>query len=32
MGVNPSMAYEIEKRPFYATIDGLGEPVMDVFA
>jgi len=32
MGVNPSMAFDIEKRPFYATKDGLGKPHMDVFA
>lgn len=32
MGINPKTMYEIEQRPFYATIDGLGKPVMDVFA
>lgn len=32
MGISPKTMYEIEQRPFYATIDGLGKPVMDVFA
>ncbi len=32
MGVSPKTAFEIERRPFYATKDGLGEPVMDLFA
>jgi len=30
MGISPKQAYEIEKRPFYVTRDGLGKPVMDV--
>lgn len=32
MGISPQMAYEVEKRPFYATQDGLGKPVTDIFA
>ena len=32
MGISPKTAYEVEKRPFYATIDGKGKPVMDIFA
>ena len=32
MGINPSMAFDIEKRPFYATKDGLGKAVTDIFA
>ena len=32
MGISPQTAYEVEKRPFYATRDGIGKPVMDVFA
>ena len=32
MGISPRTAYEVEKRPFYATRDGLGKPVLDVFA
>ena len=32
MGISPQTAYEVEKRPFYATKDGLGRPVMDVFS
>jgi hypothetical protein len=31
MGISPRTAYEVEKRPFYATRDGLGKPVLDVF-
>ena len=32
MGISPKLAYEIEQRPFYVTRDGLGRPVMDLFA
>ena len=32
MGISPKTAYEVEKRPFYATIDGKGKPVMDIFS
>jgi hypothetical protein len=32
MGISPKTAYEVEKRPFYATRDGMGKPVMDIFA
>ena len=31
MGISPKTAYEVEKRPFYATRDGLGKPVFDLF-
>ncbi len=31
MGISPKTAYEVEKRPFYATRDGVGKPVLDVF-
>jgi hypothetical protein len=31
MGISPKLAYEIEKRPFYVTRDGLGKPVMELF-
>ena len=31
MGISPKTAYEVEKRPFYATEDGKGKPVMDLF-
>jgi len=31
MGVSPQTAFEVEKRPFYATQDGLGKPVMELF-
>lgn len=32
MGISPQTAFEVEKRPFYATKDGNGKPVLDVFA
>lgn len=32
MGISPKTVYDIENRPFYATKDGLGKPVMDIFA
>jgi hypothetical protein len=32
MGISPKTAFDIEQRPFYATNDGKGVPVMDLFA
>jgi hypothetical protein len=32
MGISPRTAFEIEKRPFYATLDGKGKAVTDLFA
>ena len=32
MGVSPKTAFDVEKRPFYATIDGTGVPAMELFA
>jgi hypothetical protein len=32
MGISPKTEFEIEKRPFYATKDGVGKSVMDIFA
>jgi hypothetical protein len=32
MGISPKTSFEIEQRPFYATSDGLGKPVMELFA
>ena len=32
MGISPKLAYEVEKRPFYVTRDGLGKPIADLFA
>ena len=32
MGISPKTAFDVEKRPFYATEDGKGVPVMDLFA
>lgn len=31
LGISPKLAYEIEKRPFYVTRDGLGKPIPDLF-
>ncbi len=31
MGIDPKTAFEIEKRPFYATEDGHGKPVTELF-
>jgi hypothetical protein len=30
VGISPRLAYEIEKRPFYVTRDGVGKPVLEV--
>ena len=32
MGISPKTAYEVEKRPFYATKDGIGKAATDIFA
>jgi hypothetical protein len=32
MGISPKTAFDIEKRPFFVTQDGKGEPVMELFA
>ncbi|MCB1064113.1 MAG: DUF1501 domain-containing protein [Verrucomicrobiae bacterium] len=32
MGISPKLAYDIEKRPFYATVDGKGQAVKELFA
>ena len=32
VGISPRLSYDIEKRPFYVTRDGLGKPIMDLFA
>lgn len=32
LGISPRTAFDIEKRPFYATEDGKGKPVMNLFA
>jgi len=31
VGIPPKLAYEIEKRPFYVTRDGLGQPIEALF-
>jgi hypothetical protein len=32
MGISPKTAFEVEKRPFFVTEDGKGEPVRELFA
>jgi hypothetical protein len=32
MGISPKLSYLVEERPFYVTKDGLGKPVMSLFA
>jgi hypothetical protein len=32
MGISPKTAFDVEKRPFYATEDGKGQPVNELFA
>jgi hypothetical protein len=32
LGISPRLSYDIEKRPFYVTRDGVGQPIMDLFA
>ncbi len=32
MGINPATAFDVERRPFYATEDGKGRAVRDLFA
>jgi hypothetical protein len=32
MGISPKTAYDVEHRPFYATEDGKGRAVMELFA
>jgi hypothetical protein len=32
MGISPRTAFDVEKRPFYATEDGKGQPVKALFA
>jgi hypothetical protein len=32
MGVSPATAFHVERRPFYATVDGKGKSVRELFA
>ena len=32
VGIAPTLSYEIEKRPFYVTRDGVGKPITELFA
>src|SRR5947209_7142351 len=31
LGISPRLSYEIEKRPFYVTRDGVGKPIVELF-
>lgn len=31
LGISPRLAYEVERRPFFVTRDGVGKPVMELF-
>jgi Protein of unknown function (DUF1501) len=32
LGISPRTAFAVEKRPFYVTVDGKGQPVRELFA
>jgi hypothetical protein len=32
VGISPTLSYEIERRPFFVTRDGVGQPILDLFA
>jgi hypothetical protein len=32
MGISPRLSYDIERRPFYVTRDGVGVPIAELFA
>jgi hypothetical protein len=32
MGISPKTAFDVERRPFYVTEDGKGQPVLDLIA
>ena len=32
MGISPQTAFDVEQRPFYATVDGKGKPAREIFA
>ncbi|HEY7117555.1 MAG TPA: DUF1501 domain-containing protein [Tepidisphaeraceae bacterium] len=32
LGISPKLSYEIEKRPFYVTRDGVGKPIKEILA
>jgi hypothetical protein len=32
MGISPKTSFDVERRPFYVTKDGKGQPVMDLIA
>ncbi len=31
MGISPKTVFDVERRPFYATQDGKGQPILDLF-
>jgi len=32
LGISPKLSYDVERRPFYVTRDGLGKPIGELFA
>jgi hypothetical protein len=32
LGISPQLSYDVEKRPFYVTRDGVGKPIKELFA
>jgi len=32
LGISPQLSYDIEKRPYYVTRDGVGKPIGELFA
>jgi hypothetical protein len=32
VGIPPNYAHDVEQRPFYVTRDGVGKPILDLFA
>ena len=32
LGIAPTLAYEVEQRPFYVTRDGVGTPIRSLLA
>ncbi|HEX4121508.1 MAG TPA: DUF1501 domain-containing protein [Verrucomicrobiae bacterium] len=32
LGISPRLSYDIERRPFYVTRDGVGKPITEIFA
>jgi hypothetical protein len=32
MGISPQLSYDVEKRPYFITRDGVGKPIAELFA